>query len=153
MWSCMAETVCAWNNEWLWTPLLCAQMMWTCDERNSHAFDSYKLHSWSTPSWALQYHWWNYSNYITSMLLKTIYKNTFSLCSQYKSESVMRCGKSLSEWDVTKFDTVSFRLGKRALNPEEAKCHSALWVATCIVIPPPAVLDCHSRTVLCHTQR
>ena len=43
MWSCSdftAETVCACDNEELWTPLLCAQLMWTCDERNSHAFDS-----------------------------------------------------------------------------------------------------------------
>ena len=40
IWSCMAETVCACDKEELWTPLLCAQLMWTCDERNSHAFDS-----------------------------------------------------------------------------------------------------------------
>ena len=31
---------CACKKEELWTPLLCAQSIWTCDERNSHAFDS-----------------------------------------------------------------------------------------------------------------
>ena len=92
----MAETVCACDKEELWTPLLCAQLMWTCDERNSHAFGcTVGQH----PLVLLQSHWLNYSNciQIARMLLKQFIKTLLS--SQYKSESVMRCDKeqTLSE--------------------------------------------------------
>ena len=42
----------------------------------------------------LQYHWWNCTNY--TICIKTIYKKHFQFASQYKSESVERCGKEQS---------------------------------------------------------